>query len=231
MGGPGAVEAGVLRCEALARDQGRHDRARADGRPQRIDSHAAAGVPAADVRRVRRSGREGFAGLRVAAWAGRRRCFALRAAQGCGGRPQLSQPDEIRYGAQRVRPRGFRRSGDVRRRRRRPAVAMRARTGAADGAALFPFLEMLTFDRRMPPGTNATATVTLAYEARRKSRQKVRIDGGEEAGVILPWGETLRHGDVLATASGLAVRVIAASEPVMVIRCSHPRELARVAYH
>lgn len=90
---------------------------------------------------------------------------------------------------------------------------------------------MLTFDRRMPPGTNASATVTLAYEARRKSRQKVRIDGGEEAGVILPWGETLRHGDVLATASGLAVRVIAASEPVMVIRCSHPRELARVAYH
>jgi len=90
---------------------------------------------------------------------------------------------------------------------------------------------MLTFDRRMPAGTSATATVTLAYEARRKSRQKVRIDGGEEAGVILPWGETLRHGDVLATASGIVVRILAASEPVMVIRCSHPRELARVAYH
>jgi len=90
---------------------------------------------------------------------------------------------------------------------------------------------MLTFDRRMPPGTQATATVTLAYEARRKSRQKVRIDGGDEAGVILPWGESLRHGDVLATTSGHLVRIVAAPEPVMLIRCSHPRELARVAYH
>ena len=90
---------------------------------------------------------------------------------------------------------------------------------------------MHTFDRRMPPGTVASATITLAYEARRKSRQKVRIDDGEEAGVILPWGETLRHGDVLASASGLVVRIVAATEPVLAIRCSHPRELARVAYH
>ena len=90
---------------------------------------------------------------------------------------------------------------------------------------------MDTLDRRMPPGTIASATVTLAFEARRKSRQKVRIDDGEEVGVILPWGETLRHGDVLASASGLVARIVAAAEPVLVIRCSHPRELARVAYH
>ena len=90
---------------------------------------------------------------------------------------------------------------------------------------------MLTFDRRMPRGTQASATITLTYESRRKSRQKVRIDGGEEAGVILPWGESLRDGDVLAAANGLVIRIVAASEPVMLVRCSHPRELARVAYH
>ena len=83
----------------------------------------------------------------------------------------------------------------------------------------------------MPPGSPATATLTLPYEARRKSRQKVVLDGGGEAGVILPWGETLRHGDLIASSTGLVVRVVAASEPVMLIRCSHPRELARVAYH
>lgn len=90
---------------------------------------------------------------------------------------------------------------------------------------------MLTLDRRMPPGTPATATVTLTYEARRKSRQRVTLDGGQEAGVILSWGESLRHGDLIASGSGVVVRVVAAPEPVMLVRCSHPRELARVAYH
>jgi len=90
---------------------------------------------------------------------------------------------------------------------------------------------MLTFDRRHPAPCPATFTLTLAYEARRKSRQKVKLDDGQEAGVILPWGEVLHHGDVLASADGQLVRVIAAPEPVLVIRCSHPRELARVAYH
>ena len=83
----------------------------------------------------------------------------------------------------------------------------------------------------MPPGSPATATLTLPYEARRKSRQKVVLDGGDEAGVILPWGETLRHGDLIASSTGLVVRIVAAPEPVMLVRCSHPRELARVAYH
>ena len=90
---------------------------------------------------------------------------------------------------------------------------------------------MLTLDRRMPPGTPANATVTLNYEARRKSRQRIKLDGGENAGVMLSWGETLRHGDLIASSSGFVVRIVAAHEPVMLIRCSHPRELARVAYH
>jgi urease accessory protein len=90
---------------------------------------------------------------------------------------------------------------------------------------------MITLDRRMPPGTPAPVTLTLPYEARRKSRQKVKLDGGEEAGVILPWGESLRHGDLIASSAGLVVRIVAAPEPVMLIHTSHPRELARVAYH
>lgn len=90
---------------------------------------------------------------------------------------------------------------------------------------------MVTLDRRMPSGTPVAASVTLTYEARRKSRQKIKLDGGAEAGVILPWGESLRHGDLLGSSSGLVVRVVAAHEPVMVIRTGASRALARVAYH
>jgi urease accessory protein len=90
---------------------------------------------------------------------------------------------------------------------------------------------MLTFDRRAAPGTPPTGTLTLPCEARRRSRQKVTLDSGEEAGVMLAWGESLRHGDLIASTEGRVVRVVAADEPVLLIRCSHPRELARVAYH
>jgi urease accessory protein len=92
---------------------------------------------------------------------------------------------------------------------------------------------MLTFDRRAPGAMRAAAryTLTLPYEARCKCRGRVRLDGGEEAGVVLAWGESLRDGDLLATADGVLVRVVAAHESVMIVRCSHPRELAAVAYH
>ena len=54
---PRAVEAGVLRRQAVADPEGRHDRRGADGRPERVDPDAAAGALPADVRRVRRRAR------------------------------------------------------------------------------------------------------------------------------------------------------------------------------
>ena len=50
---PRAVAPGLLRREAVADHEGRRDRRGGDGRPQRVDSHAAAGALPADVRRVR----------------------------------------------------------------------------------------------------------------------------------------------------------------------------------
>jgi urease accessory protein len=90
---------------------------------------------------------------------------------------------------------------------------------------------MITFDRRGTRGAEVPVTLTLDCEARRKCRVKVSLDNGEEAGVMLAWGESLRDGDILASSDGKLVRIVAAPEPVLVIRCSHPRELARVAYH
>ena len=49
--GSRAVEAGVLRREAVPDREGRHDRRRGDGRSERFDPDAAAGALPADVRR------------------------------------------------------------------------------------------------------------------------------------------------------------------------------------
>ena len=61
-----AVEAGVLRRQAGADPEGRHDRRGADGRPERVDPDAAAGALPADVRRVRRRAATTRVDLRVA---------------------------------------------------------------------------------------------------------------------------------------------------------------------
>jgi len=90
---------------------------------------------------------------------------------------------------------------------------------------------MLELDRRAPRDANASATLTLPWERRGVTRQRVRLDDGREAGVFLPRGEILRGGDRLATASGEVVAIEAAIEPVMVVRASDPQALARAAYH
>ena len=53
VGRPRAVEAGVLRRQAVPDRQGRTDRRGRDGRPERVDPDAAAGPLPADVRRAR----------------------------------------------------------------------------------------------------------------------------------------------------------------------------------
>ena len=64
--GPRAVAAGVLRRQAVADHQGRHDRRGADGRSERVDPDAAARALPADVRRVRPRRRTHVADVRVA---------------------------------------------------------------------------------------------------------------------------------------------------------------------
>ena len=64
--GSRAVAAGVLRRQAVADHQGRHDRRRADGRSERVDPDAAARALSADVRRVRPRGRAHVADVRLA---------------------------------------------------------------------------------------------------------------------------------------------------------------------
>jgi urease accessory protein len=89
---------------------------------------------------------------------------------------------------------------------------------------------MLELSRRVREGDPAT-TLTLPLEGRIRSRQRVVLDDGTEAGVFLERGQVLRDGDLLGSEDGLIVRVRAAAEPVSEARCSDPLLLARACYH
>ncbi|MBL0918072.1 MAG: urease accessory protein UreE [Hydrogenophaga sp.] len=81
-------------------------------------------------------------------------------------------------------------------------------------------------------------TVELDWDIRQKSRFDARLSDGRQLAVFLPRGSVVRGGDVLVTADGELVRVLAAPQPVLRITpCpDHPAtdqafDLMRAAYH
>ncbi len=78
---------------------------------------------------------------------------------------------------------------------------------------------------------NPDASLTLPFEQRQKSRLRARLDNGEEIGLLLPRGTTLRDGDLVRAEDGRVVRVKAAPEAVTTASCDDPRLLAVAAYH
>lgn len=90
---------------------------------------------------------------------------------------------------------------------------------------------MLRLTRRIAATRDCRATLTLALEQRVKSRLRVKLDDGREAGLFLERGPILRHGDCLSDDQGFVVQVRAAAETVSNVRCADPLLLARAAYH
>jgi urease accessory protein len=80
-------------------------------------------------------------------------------------------------------------------------------------------------------GDPIAATLTLAFDRRQKSRQRVTLDNGEAAGLQLPRGAVLRDGQRLQSDDGVTVQVRAADEPVSTVHSADPAALARAAYH
>ncbi|HIP38465.1 MAG TPA: urease accessory protein UreE [Desulfocapsa sulfexigens] len=74
-------------------------------------------------------------------------------------------------------------------------------------------------------------TLTLPWESRTKSRLRVRLDNGNEAGLFLERGIILRDGDYLQTDDGITLEIKAAPETVSTVRCSDPLQMARICYH
>ncbi|HKS12554.1 MAG TPA: urease accessory protein UreE [Pseudomonas sp.] len=91
---------------------------------------------------------------------------------------------------------------------------------------------MIVLTRRITEGAAPTGSVTLSVDARIKSRLRVRLDDGRDAGLMLERGHLLRGGELLGDEQGAhVIRVLAAPEAVSTVRCADPLLLARAAYH
>ena len=91
---------------------------------------------------------------------------------------------------------------------------------------------MLKFTKKVI-GNNrkSSTTLTLPWKSRTKSRQRVRLDNGTEAGLFLDRGIILRGGDKLQTEDGITIEIKAAAETVSTVHCSDPLQLAHICYH
>lgn len=90
---------------------------------------------------------------------------------------------------------------------------------------------MIQFIRKTKKCNKVITTLTLTWSQRTRSRQRVRLDNGEEAGLFLERGTILRGGDCLISDTDIIVKVLAAEETVSTVSCNDPLELARICYH
>ena len=79
--------------------------------------------------------------------------------------------------------------------------------------------------------TKPNAFLSLPIDSRIKSRLKVELDDGREAGLFLPRGHILRGGEQVKSQCGMIVEIKAAPEKVSTVYCSDLHLLTRVAYH
>jgi urease accessory protein len=100
---------------------------------------------------------------------------------------------------------------------------------------------MITVDKLLPQGRGLApallkraATVELDWDTRCRSRFDATDSAGRALGIFLPRGTQARGGDVLVAEDGSLVKVVAASQPVVIARpavTGSPFDLVRAAYH
>ena len=90
---------------------------------------------------------------------------------------------------------------------------------------------MEKFVEKLSQKVTASDSLTLPFLERIKSRQRVVLDSGLEAGLMLPRGTVLRHGDRLSSERGMVIEVHAAVEGVSTVTATNAYLLARVCYH
>jgi urease accessory protein len=75
-------------------------------------------------------------------------------------------------------------------------------------------------------------TLSLTAEERTRSRYRLTTPEGEEIGLHLPRGTVLQEGDLLTSEDGKTiVRIVARSEPTILVTATHSLDLLRAAYH
>ena len=89
---------------------------------------------------------------------------------------------------------------------------------------------MLILNRRSQ--LPASDRVALAYDERKRSRLRVTLASGAEAGIFLERGDHLHGGDRLIAEDGsVVVEIVAAPEQLLEARAATPLLFARAAYH
>ncbi|MES2070585.1 MAG: urease accessory protein UreE [Pseudomonadota bacterium] len=73
--------------------------------------------------------------------------------------------------------------------------------------------------------------LTLPFHLREKSRFRASLGSGEDVAVLTVRGSILRDGELIASADGFVVRIVAATEPTYRVECRTARELLRCAFH
>lgn len=91
--------------------------------------------------------------------------------------------------------------------------------------------DLLKITERLSGTAVLDTTLTLPFDLRQKSRLRVTLDDGREAGLVLSRGHILRGGDCLRAADGSVIGITAADEDVTTVSHENPAELARAAYH
>ncbi len=93
---------------------------------------------------------------------------------------------------------------------------------------------MLKFEKKLQSDNNkrADATLTLTLDERIKSRLKVKLDNGQEAGLFFEKGVIFEDGDLIISSNKeLIVEIKAANETLSTIYSDDPLLIARAAYH
>jgi urease accessory protein len=101
---------------------------------------------------------------------------------------------------------------------------------------------MLTINKLIPGSRGLAAVlvkrasqVELDWDVRQKSRFDATDSLGRSLGVFLPRGTAVRGGDMLVAEDGSLIRVLAAAQPVLVVRACAEHgsafDLLRAAYH
>ena len=90
---------------------------------------------------------------------------------------------------------------------------------------------MIKFIKIDKSKSDADTTLTLSYEERTKSRLRVTLDNGADAGIFLERGIVLKDGDILSSEQGETILIKAARENVSTIRGKTEKELLLASYH
>lgn len=90
---------------------------------------------------------------------------------------------------------------------------------------------MIRIEKLLEESAEHSATLSLPIDQRVRSRLKVTLDDGQEAGLFLPRGKVLRDGDLLQSTQGLVIQVVAAPETVSTVHSTDAYALARACYH